>query len=98
MFVMPDGSRIVPDLPVAAVAALNATMFQVAQVSRELVEVRYVPRQNGATSVREPVQAALAGMLHPGISVSFHELEAFNVPPGRKHLEFVSELGGSAGP
>ena len=98
MFVMPDGSRIVPDLPVAAVAALNAEMFQVAQISPEAVEVRYVRRGNGGSPNGEPVQAALAGLLHAGITVSFREITAFELPPGRKHLEFVSELDGSTAP
>lgn len=92
MFVLPDGSRIVPDVPVAAVVALNAAMFQVAQVSLDTVEVRYVPRLNGASSNRGPASAALAELLPSEVSVTFREVEEFDVPPGRKHLEFVSEI------
>jgi phenylacetate-CoA ligase len=93
MFVMPDGSRIVPTLTVPAVLALNASMFQVAQVSPDLVEVRYVPLQNEQTTDTAPAQAELAGQLHAGIRIVFRNIERFQVPLGRKHIEFVSELG-----
>jgi phenylacetate-CoA ligase len=93
MFVMPDGSRIVPTLTVPAVNALNAAMFQVAQISREAVEVRYAPLANGRTANVELAKAELAVQLHTGIATTFREVPAFDVKPGRKHIEFVSELG-----
>ena len=92
MFLLPDGSRIVPTLTVTAVAALNATMFQVAQVTPGLVEVRYTPLANGRPTDRSPVLTELAEQLDPAIRVTFREVPTFIVPPGQKHIEFVSEL------
>jgi phenylacetate-CoA ligase len=92
MFVMPDGSRIVPTLTVPAVAALNATMFQVAQVSPDLVEIRYVPLPNGRQAQFDLAKKELADQLQPGIATTFRAIETFDVLPGRKHIEFVSEL------
>lgn len=98
MFVMPDGSRIVPTLTVPAVAALNASMFQVAQVSRELVEIRYVPLANGRQPQFDQAEKELAVQLQPGIALNFRAVESFDVPPGRKHIEYVNQLdAGSSG-
>lgn len=92
MFVMPDGSRIVPTLTVPAVAALNAEMFQVVQVSRELVEVRYVPLPNGRLAQLDQAMAELRHQLPSSMTTEFRAVEKFDVPPGRKHIEYVSEL------
>ncbi|HHY48482.1 MAG TPA: phenylacetate--CoA ligase family protein [Alphaproteobacteria bacterium] len=92
MFIMPDGSRIVPDLPVEAVSALGAAMFQVAQVSPTTVVVRYMARSAGAPSDHAPVAEALSRILHPEISVRFCPVDGFDLLPGRKHIEFVCEL------
>ena len=92
MFIMPDGSRIVPTLTVPAVAALNAEMFQVAQVSRDRVEVRYMPLSNGRTASCDLAANELGGQFQAGITTTFRSLEALDVPPGRKHIEFVNEI------
>ena len=93
MFVMPDGSRIVPTLTVAAVQALNAEMFQVAQVSSDTVEVRYLPLHNGNVADPSAASAELAAILHESMQVRFVPVTGFVVAQGRKHLEYVSELG-----
>ena len=92
MLVMPDGSRIVPTLTVPAVAALNAAMFQVAQVSREMVEVRYVPLSNGRQAQYGQAETELAQQFQRGIVTTFRALKAFDVLPSRKHIEFVNEV------
>jgi phenylacetate-CoA ligase len=95
MFVMPDGSRIVPTLTVAAVDALNAAMFQVAQVALDQVEVRYVALQNDRTPDPSAAGAELASILHPAIRTTFRQIDAFATPAGRKHIEFVCEVPGA---
>lgn len=92
MFVLPDGSRIVPTLTMPAVRALNAAMFQVAQVSREMVEVRYVPLANGIPVRVEPAREELVHQLGTDVSTTFRPIATFDVPPGQKHIEFISEL------
>ncbi len=92
MFVMPDGSHIVPTLTVSAVMALNASMFQVAQVSRDTVEVRYAPLANGKSARIDQAKAELAVQLQQEIRTMFRAVEKFDVPPGRKHIEYVNEI------
>lgn len=90
LFVLADGSRIVPDLPVTAVAALNAAMFQIAQVSRNRIEIRYVPRL-GKASDATPLIDNLRSLMG-SVSIEPREVQAFDVPAGRKHIEYVCEL------
>jgi len=92
MFLLPDGSRIVPTLTPAAVIALNAEMFQVAQVSRDVVEVRYIPLSNGRMVNLQPAEDELTAQLGRALTTSFRPVPSFDVPPGRKHIEFLSEL------
>lgn len=92
MFVLPDGARIVPFLSGAATNALNAAIFQVAQVSRERLEVRYVPRSEGAHPDEDIVRHALDTLTGSSLEIAFRPVERFEVAPERKHMEFVSEL------
>jgi hypothetical protein len=91
MFVLADGSRVAPWLSDAAVASLNGAMFQVAQTAPDAIEVRYVPgdRIPDEAIVRGEIDALLRGSAR----ITFVPLKRFEVPAGRKHLEFVSELG-----
>jgi len=97
IFVLPDGSRIVPTLTVSAVAALNAAMFQVAQISKEAVEVRYLPLVNGRVARMDQAERELAAQFPPGVRTSFRVVDSFDVPPGQKHIEFISEISGPSG-
>lgn len=92
MFVMPDGSRIVPTLTPAAIAALNAGMFQVAQISRDEVEVRYVALPNGRPANTELAEKELALQFQSSLTTTFRVLPSLDVVPGGKHIEFVNEL------
>jgi phenylacetate-CoA ligase len=92
MFAMPDGSRVVPTLTPAAVSALNTTMFQVAQVAPDLVEVRYVRPLGDRPADISAAETELRTIFHPDVRLSFIERSEFVVPAGRKHIEFVSEL------
>jgi phenylacetate-CoA ligase len=92
MFVLPDGSRVVPTLSVAAVDALNAAMFQVAQVARDAVEVRYVPLANSRVPDDSAAVNELKAILHDGMRIGFVRRERFEVPPGRKHIEYLNEI------
>lgn len=91
MFIMPDGSRVVPTLTVPAVVALNAMIFQVAQVALDRVEIRYVPKSQSTTNA-EPAIAELAVQFPAEINVTLRALKSFDVPPGRKHIEYVCEI------
>jgi phenylacetate-CoA ligase len=90
MFVLADGSRVAPWLSDAAVASLNGAIFQVAQTARDAIQVRFVPAAQPPEEgiVRREIETLLRG----GAEVRFVPLKHFEVPAGRKHLEFVSEL------
>lgn len=92
MFILADGSRIVPTLTVPAVMALNAMMFQVAQVARDTIEVRYVPLARGTPARFDQAEAELMVQLRAGIRTTFRAVEKFDVPRGRKHIEYVNEI------
>jgi len=87
-----DGRTVVPIIPAAPLMALDAQNYQIAQVDLRTIEVRYVPRDSATQGNEAPLAAAIRSEMGPEVSVHFRRLKAFEVPPGRKHLEYVSEM------
>ena len=87
-----DGRTLVPIIPAASLIALDVKNYQIAQIALNVIEVRYVPRDNSALGDKGPLCAAIRSEMGDDVTIRFQELSAFDVPLGRKHLEYISEL------
>jgi phenylacetate-CoA ligase len=91
MFVLPDGDRIWPRLPPATILEfLPARQWQVVQVERDLIEMRFV--HDG--SQRQPDEAAFAAHVRSRYGEAMRtrlvRMDRIERTPGGKFREFIS--------
>lgn len=91
---LPDGRTIAPPtLPSTVLVGLQAREYQFAQLALDMIEVRYIPADDTVVGDEQALAAAIRTKTTEGMNIRFKRIDSFNVPLGRKHLEFVSELG-----
>jgi len=95
LFRFPDGTRVAPVVPERVIRAmLNAQYWQLAQVEPFLVEVRYVPFEDGLLA--EESSSAIAEIVrqrtHPDVRVICRPVTDLHRVEGGKFLQTVCEL------
>ena len=90
LFQLPDGRRFVPNVNDDDVAAMGIRVWQLAQVSADTVEFRYVAPQHLDSD-------ALVASLHVSLLAEFklaiRRLDAIAPHTGGKHISYLNETG-----
>jgi phenylacetate-CoA ligase len=91
MFVAATGERFVPSISEARMARLGAARWQLAQVGKHQVELRYTRRQ-GAENVQSKAFAEAAKQALPAdFEVKIKEIGDFPLSASGKHILYVQE-------
>lgn len=92
MFILPDGTHVVPFIPKEDARHLNAVMWQVAQISRTSIEVRYVPREITRSPDETRVSTALRRAIRWEGDIVFRQCDLILPTASGKFLHYIREF------
>ena len=97
LFSLPDGTTFSPSLPSSAfLTILHARWWQVAQVARDAIEVRFHPQQDVSSEEHAQFRKLIADTWSPSLSVAFKPQAAPESFGARKHIDFINEIAPSS--
>lgn len=93
-FLLPDGTRVVPHIPVVAVKQMGIRRFKLIQHSHEDVEFRYVMQQPGTGISCEAIQNIVDVNMSPLFRVRCEEVDDIASEASGKYLMHECRLNG----
>ena len=91
IFTHPDGRAAARMLPDSAREALDATLWQIAQVGPLDFEIRYVPREATRVGDEAQAEAAFREIFFEDAAVKMKRLPRIETTAAGKFLEYVNE-------
>jgi hypothetical protein len=93
-FVFADGRRVWPRLREARniQALVSSREFQMVQLDRQRIELRYVPDGSGRVPDAYALAAFAREKLHPTVEIILVPLETMPRGPGGKFEQFISQV------